>query len=130
MATMAEQIKDVGQKIASLEFQLAVERAVLARLQVIEQSNGNGSGARDRVVQGSLTAEMKEVFERLNRRIAVDELIRELGAKGVTSKGKSGLKGAVASVLSKRDDLFTWVSRGLYELKKESKEPAASGGVA
>jgi len=122
MVTLAQQIKDVQREIGELEFKLAVSRQVLERLEVVNQNTTEPSNGKDRLVQGSLTSQMREVFAASKKPISTRELLTALEARGVTTNAKAGLKGAVASVLSKRDDLFVRVDRGTYDLKREPVE--------
>lgn len=123
MPSIGDQIRDVERNIDCLQFQLAVEQGVLARLKAIDR-NGQSTNGKDRMIPGSLASQIREVFIRLDRAISVDELVKELEAKGVSTTAQAGLKGSVASILSKGrgSNLFRRVSRGIYQLKKEPGE--------
>jgi hypothetical protein len=49
----------------------------------------------------------------------VRDIVRELEANGIRSRGENGLMNTVMSALSRRNDLFTRIARGLYALTDE-----------
>ena len=117
---LTEQLKECKIKIAELEFNLAVERAVLTRLGNI--NNGEKTAISDEprpIISNSIVPQIQRVLAEKNRPMKVAQLVRAIQHQDFQFEGKTEPKKLVSSALNRRDDLFERAGRGLYKLKTE-----------
>jgi hypothetical protein len=124
--SLKDQIIEVKQKIAKLEFELAVEKAVLGRLEPASakgstnQSNKENKDPR----RGSLAAQAREILtESPKVLLSVAELSDALIKRGfATEADKAKLNTLIPSALRRRPDIFVSPERGFYGLKIRQKD--------
>jgi len=119
-----EQIEATRRKVSSLEFDLAVERAVLNRLLAARQSGAGGApgGVKGAVVPGSLAEKAVGVLRDKGKPMRARDITKILEANGERSGGKTSLLALVLSALRRRQDLFERTGRGVYRLKDQKGE--------
>lgn len=125
MATLSEQVIEIEQKIKALEFQLAVEREVLARLKAVNPGPAISAHGHGRFIGGSVASAMAEMLRESDEAMTVDEIVKGLESRGFSTTAKAGLRGAVFSVISKQNKLFVKVDRGLYSIVRQGAAPEA-----
>lgn len=119
---IADQIKKCKAKIANLEFNLAVEQAVLVRLNAIDNSGQIATQNESRpIIANSIVPHIRSVLMKVDRPMKVSELAKTIKEQDIRIKGKTELKRLISSALVRRNDLFERVSRGLYQLKAEKE---------
>lgn len=126
---LQHEIRQQQERIQQLEFELAVDRKVLGRLQAIAGTTPVTSPAGDNgdsstfpsagdVVRGSLTDHIVALFQAVGKPMRCSKIAKTLQAQGVPTKSAHGLLPNVVSTLRRRKDLFVNVDRGLYAMKK------------
>jgi hypothetical protein len=126
---LTEQIKECKAKIVELEFNLAVERAVLARLTVI--GDGQQAAISDEprpIIRDSIVAPIQSVLNSTNKPMKVAQLLKAIKQQDFHFHGKTEPKRLISSALNRRSDLFERVGRGLYDLKSRDKEVIKNDG--
>ena len=118
-----EQIDEVKRKIAELEFELAVEKAVLKRLEAPSAKGKRKSSrkARKEPRRGSLAAEAKEILTQSQKPLSVAELSDAFMKRG-HHEDRNKLNRLIPSALRRRSDIFVPVERGLYDLVSRRKD--------
>lgn len=122
---LAEEIKISKAKIATLEFNLAVEKAVFARLSVIGNTDQTTTSDEQRsIIPGSIVPYIRTILINKGKPMKVAQLAKAIKLQGIHIKGKTQPKRLISSALVRRNDLFERVERGLYQLKakKETAE--------
>lgn len=120
---LTDEIKACKANIGDLEFNLAVERALLERFVAME--NGDQSAAPDgprRIIPDSIVPHIQSILLAKGKSMKVAQVAREIELRGIEVKGKTDLKRLISSALIRRSDLFKRVHRGLYRLKAEKAE--------
>ena len=120
-----DQIDEVKKKIAKLEFELAVEKAVLVRLEPASakgtQKSSNKESKQPR--RGSLAAHAKEILTESQKALSVSELCDALINRGFAHEDdKNKLNTLIPSALRRRPDIFVSVERGVYDLTSRRKD--------
>jgi len=128
MSSIAEQVRQCESKIRELrdtaenvKFKLAVEEAVLSRLQAITETSGGNNGSAMKV-PGSLASYIEEAMVASGGPMTVTAITEYLEKAGVSTESPDGLKPSVASALSRRKDLFVRVGKGEYDLVTRQKK--------
>ncbi|MBL7152095.1 MAG: hypothetical protein ISS79_00135 [Phycisphaerae bacterium] len=115
---LTDQIKECKAKIVDLEFNLAVERAVLERLVAIGNGEKNATPDKARpIIAHSIVPHIRAALLAKGKAMKVTQLLRAMQQKGVQIEGKTSPKRLISSALTRRKDLFKRVDRGLYDLK-------------
>jgi len=117
-------IEEIKAKIESLRFDLAVEEAVIVRLQsiklnpaahqVVSQIESRGQSG---VAGNSLAEQAATILRERGKPMQAAEISRALVQRGVTTTSKAGMNSMVLSGIRRRSDLFRRVGRGRYTLK-------------
>ncbi len=119
---LTEQIKECKAKIADLEFNLAVERAVLLRLSDIGNTNQTTTSDEPRpIIPGSIVPYIRSILIAKGKPMKVAQLYKAIQQQGIHIEGKTQPKRLISSALIRRSDLFERVGRGLYKLKTEKE---------
>jgi hypothetical protein len=128
MSSIADQIRQCESKIRELrntservKFDLAVEEAVLSRLQAVGETLDSNNGGSVRV-PGSLAGRIEEALIASAGPMTVNAITEALEKAGVSTESPDGLKPSVASALSRRKDLFVRVGKGEYDLVSRQKK--------
>lgn len=117
---ITNQIKKCKAKIADLEFNIAVEKAVLARLIAIDNFGQIATQDESRpIIADSIVPHIKSVLMNANMPMRTTEVTAAIQKQGIHIEGKTEPKRLVSSALTRRNDLFERVSRGRYRLKKK-----------
>lgn len=119
---ITDQIKECKAKIIDLEFNLAVERAVLARLSVI--GNGQQTVISDEprpIIPDSIVGPIQSVLNATSKPMKVAQLLQAIKRQDFHFHGKTEPQRLIASALNRRTDLFERKSRGLYQLKMKKE---------
>jgi hypothetical protein len=117
-----KEIKKVEAEINNLQFRLAVKQEVLTHLMALNSpeqtsSAGNTLSTMRRSLRRSLFSQLQTVLMESGQPMTVDEMIEAVKQKGVSTTAKTGLKPLVASLISRRKNVFVRIGRGLYDLK-------------
>lgn len=122
MDSISDQIKECKARIVDLKFQLAVEEAVLARLNAIANTDKSIISKDSRpTIPDSIVPHIKSVLRESGKAMRIVEIASEIKRKNVTIEGKTKPKRLISSALTRRNDIFERVDRGLYKLKTEAK---------
>ncbi len=129
---LESEIRAATKRIENLRFEIAVEEAVLDRLQraakpdTDTQKPGTGqhkpAGPIAALREGSLASEMVTVLMESGDPMRARQFADALKRRGVTTTSKHGLKFMVGIALQRRDDLFERVRPGLYGLRRQERE--------
>jgi len=120
MNNIAQQLKQVEQKIQTLEFDIAVERAVYQRLKIVDsgsQSSESGNTPRQ-TTPGSMPHHLEAVLINAGASVKVPALIKGVKERGAIGTTDKALENNVRGTLKRRTDIFVRVDRGEYDLKK------------
>ena len=117
MTDINKQIQHCKNKIANLRFELAVEQAVLGRLQALSPNQSRSdSGSAPQVMSGSLAEQIVSLLREKSKSMRPTDITSVLTKRGVTTTSKRGLLPMVISALRRRQDVFYRVRRGVYKL--------------
>jgi len=115
---VTEQIKKCKAEIADLEFKLAVEKAVFARFSAIVNSGQIATQDESRpIIPNSIVPHIRSILLAKGKPMKVAQLYKAIQKQGIPIKGKTEPKRLISSALTRRNDLFQRVGRGLYKLK-------------
>lgn len=120
---VADQIRKCKAKIADLEFNLAVERAVFTRLSAIDNSGQIATQDESRpIIADSIVPHIKSVLMNSLLPMRTKEVVAAIQKQGIRIEGKTEPKRLISSALTRRKDLFERVSRGRYRLRARTDE--------
>jgi hypothetical protein len=118
-------IEEARQRIADLKFKLAVEEAVLLRLDPDSAKISQKSSTKENKPprRNSLAAKAREILSALQKPLSINELADALIERGFAKKDDSeNLKTLISSALSRRKDIFELVGRSTYDLVGRKKD--------
>jgi hypothetical protein len=149
VAILDEMITESQTRIADLRSKVAIEEGILAELHRKRQaqasdyasvSGDNGSPnakknpawpvvvGPERVEEGRVPQHIVAVLREAKTALSTDEITRRVQERGATSTAKKGLAAVVASALTRRDDLFVRIGKGMYDLcERQGAKENASG---
>jgi len=123
MNSIDDQIRECKDKIVDYEFKLAVERKVLERLTAISKAQKKFDTDESRpIVQDSIVPHITAVLQKAGKAMRIAELALEIQRQNVTIEGKTEPKRLISSALTRRNDLYERVDRGMYKLKQPIQE--------
>lgn len=119
---VTDQLKKCKAKIADLEFNLAVERAVFTRLSAIDNSGQIATQDEPRpIIADSIIPHIKDVLMNVLLPMRATDITAAIQKQGIRIEGKTEPKRLISSALTRRNDLFERVSRGRYRLKAKTE---------
>jgi len=119
------QIDEIKQKIAELKFKLAVEEAVLQRLDPDSARGSQKSLTKENKQprRGSLAAQTKQILTESQKALSITELEDALIKRGFAKEeDRDKLNTLIPSALSRRKDIFERVGRSVYDLVSRRKD--------
>jgi len=122
MDRLAEQIKESKSKISKMEFEIAVEHAVLLRL--IAMQNGDKSEDSDKsrpIIADSIVPQIQSVLKAKSKPMKNNQILESLDQQGFKFEGKTEPKRLIQSALIRRGDLFERIGRGLYQIRYQEQ---------
>jgi hypothetical protein len=115
---IADQIRQCKERIAELEIDLRIEKAVLLRLSAIGNDDENTAREEPRpIMADSVIPHIQAVFDAKGKPMKVAAIVKALQREGFHFEGKTTPMKLISSALTRRKDLFERVGRGLYRLK-------------
>jgi hypothetical protein len=118
-----EEIEKVQKKIDDLKLQLAIEQAVLERLQGLTVRKRRSPRKRSVAPRkDSLAAHLEKILRVAERSLSVSELAEMLKKNGFKSSANTPLNNLIPSAMSRRSDIFIRLRHGVYDLKERHKE--------
>lgn len=119
---ITNQLRKCKEKITDLEFSLAVERAVFARLSAIDNPGQIATQDESRpIIADSIVPHIKAVLMNALFPMRTKEVVAAIKQQGIHIEGKTEPKRLISSALTRRKDLFERVSRGRYQLKAKKE---------
>ena len=128
-------IAQTEQKVNKLQFELAVEKAVLTRLRAAAHdesppllSSGTTQAAGPKIIPGTITQYIVDTLQdNKNKPMRVRDITASLKARGVTTVSPRGLMPMIISTMRRRTGIFERLERGVYRLVNFTQDEPSKG---
>jgi len=127
---LSQEVIHSQKRIARLEFEIAVEKAVLERLQALDVDRQPSlfPNHQGQIVPGSMSEHIQAVLTESGKPMKIGDIVDAVKSRGATSRTPDGLPNNVRGTLKRRTDLFARYERGIYRLVKKTLEVPETPG--